>query len=287
MADSHSDEGMLSGTFVYTMDPKGRVIMPRRFRERLGVPFVLTKGIGGCLLAMSREKWQPLVERYSGESIIFQRFYLAGAVECRPSPRSGRFLIPYPLREFAEIKPAQEATVAGIGQAVEIWNKQRWERASKHPEQRDRRQLRFELDLEPAVSEPFSMRVRSLLGIPVVETRGAIDVRAARLLSARLQEVTPGPVPAVVLDLRQATRIRTAPAGLRWALSQRRAQGVAVCLLSNDASASRLFGRYADVFGTLEDALWWLEEHVPSRTLERLDPEQPALVGVPELSPEA
>ncbi|HOQ29548.1 MAG TPA: MraZ N-terminal domain-containing protein, partial [Armatimonadota bacterium] len=76
-----AEDGLLSGTFVYTMDPKGRVIMPRRFRERLGVPFVLTKGIGGCLLAMSRERWQPLVDRYSSESIIFQRFYLAGAVE--------------------------------------------------------------------------------------------------------------------------------------------------------------------------------------------------------------
>lgn len=277
---------MLSGTFVYTMDPKGRVIMPRRFRERLGVPFILTKGIGGCLLAMSRDKWEPLVERYSGESIIFQRFYLAGAVECRPSPRSGRFLIPYPLREFAEIKPAQEATVAGIGQAVEIWNKQRWERASKHPEQRDRRQLRFELDLEPVVTEPFSMRVRSLLGIPVVETRGALDVRAGRLLAARVQEVTPGLVPAVVVDLRQATRLRTAPAGLRWALSQRRAQGVAVCILSGDPTASRLFGRYADVFSTLEDALWWLEEHVPSPLAPPVAAEQPALVTVSGSDPD-
>jgi len=88
------EEGVFTGTFVYTMDPKGRVIMPRRFRDHLGVPFVLTKGIGGCLLALPRDRWQPLVDRYGGESIIFQRFYLAGAVECRPSPRSGRFLIP-------------------------------------------------------------------------------------------------------------------------------------------------------------------------------------------------
>ncbi len=277
-----AEDGLLSGTFIYTMDPKGRVIMPRRFRERLGVPFVLTKGIGGCLLAMSRERWQPLVDRYSSESIIFQRFYLAGAVECRPSPKSGRFLIPHPLREFAEILPAQEATVAGIGVAVEIWNKQRWEHASKHPEQRDRRQLRFELDLEPVATEPFAMRVRSLLGIPIVETKGTMDVRAGRLLAARMQEVTPGSVPAVVLDLRQATRLRTTPAGLRWALAQQRARGVAVCLLTSDPAASRLLSRYADVFATLEDALWWLEEHTAgaSAAEEMPPPEAPPSLGV-------
>ena len=261
------DEQLFAGTFVYTVDPKGRVIMPRRFREQLGTPFVLTKGIGGCLLALPRDRWQPLVDRYGDDSIIFQRFYLAGAVECKPSPRSGRFLIPYPLREFAEIVPAQEATVAGVGQAIEIWNKQRWERASKHPETHDRNQMRFELDLEPEDTEPFAMRVRSLLGIPVVEARGGLDVRAGRLLAARVQEVTPGSVPAVVLDLRQATRLRAAPAGLRWGLAQQRARGVAVCLISSDPAAGRLLGRDADVFPTLEDALWWLEEHIPESTL--------------------
>lgn len=262
MQATQIEEGLFSGTFVYTVDPKGRVIMPRRFRERLGVPFILTKGIGGCLLALPRERWEPLVDRYGEDSIIFQRFYLAGAVECRPSPRSGRFLIPYPLREFAEIVPSQEATVAGIGQAVEIWNKQRWERASKQPDE-DTRQLRFELDLDPDPGEPFAMRVRPLLGIPIVEARGSLDVRAGRHLAARMQEVTPGSVPAVVLDLRQATRLRTAPAGLRWALAQQRARGVAVCLILGDPAASKLLSRHADVFPTLEDALWWLEEHLP------------------------
>lgn len=262
------DNGLLSGTFIYTMDPKGRVIMPRRFRDRLGIPFILTKGIGGCLLAMSASRWQPLLERYSGESIIFQRFYLAGAVECRPSPQSGRFLIPHPLREFADIIPAQEATVAGIGHAVEIWSKQRWEKACKHPEQRDQRQLRFELDLEPAPSEPFMMRMRQLLGIPVVEARGAIDIRAGRVLAARMQEVTPESVQAVVLDLRQATRLRMAPAGLRWALAQQRARGVAVCILSSDPAAARLLARHADIFASLEDALWWLEGHLPAHEEE-------------------
>jgi len=159
--------------------------------------------------------------------------------------------------------PAQEATVAGIGQAVEIWNKQRWERASKHPEQHDRRQSASNWTWNPWYPKPFAMRVRQLLGIPVVEARGAIDVRAGRMLAARMQEVAPGTVPAVVLDLRQASRLRTAPAGLRWALSQQRARGVAVCLLSGDTAASRLLSRCADVFASLEDALWWLEEHVP------------------------
>ncbi len=169
--------------------------------------------------------------------------------------------------------------MAGVGQAVEIWSKQRWERASKHPESHDRRQLRFELDLEPVAGEPFAMRVRCLLGIPILEARGSLDVRAGRLLAARMQEVTPGTVPAVVLDLRQATRLRTAPAGLRWALAQQRARGVAVCLISSDPAAIRLLARDADVFATLEDALWWLEEHVPAGQLV-LPPgamEQPAL----------
>ena len=89
-------------------------------------------------------------------------------------------------------------------------------------------------------------------------------------------------MPAVVLDLRQATRLRTTPSGLRWALAQQRARGVAVCLLTSDPAANRLLSRYADVFATLEDALWWLEEHTAgeSATTETAPPESPPSLGV-------
>ncbi|MDH7568794.1 MAG: hypothetical protein QHJ73_04330 [Armatimonadota bacterium] len=261
MTPTGTAEECFTGTYVYTVDPKGRVIMPRRFRERLGTPFILTKGVGGCLLALSRERWDPLVERFGNDSIIFQRFYLAGAVECSPSQRSGRFLIPHPLREFADITPTQEAAVAGVGPAVEIWNKQAWERASKQSRAKADSQLHFELDLEVPPSEPFEMRVRSLLGIPVVQARGTLDARAGRALAARMQEVTPEAVRAVVVDLRQTSRLRAAPAGLRWAVSQQKERGVAVCVLSSDAGAVRFLAGHADVFPSLEEALWWLEEH--------------------------
>ena len=62
-----------------------------------------------------------------------------------------------------------------------------------------------------------------------------------------------------------AARVRTAPAGLRWALAQQRARGVAVCLLLSDPSAAQLLARHAVVFASLEEALWWLEEHVPGQ----------------------
>lgn len=264
LAGTESSGECFTGTFIYTVDPKGRVIMPRRFRERLGTPFILTKGIGGCLLAMPRERWQPLVERYGNDSILFQRFYLAGAVECRPSPRSGRFLIPHPLREFAEIFPTQEATVAGVGQAVEIWNKHHWERACQHPQARPRDQLRFELDLEPSVSEPFTLRVRSLWGIAVVEASGALDAKASRLLAERLQETTPSAMPVIVVDLRRATRLRTAPGGLRWALGQQRSRGLTVCVLSEDPVATQLVAQHVPVFQNLEEALWWLQDQGPT-----------------------
>ena len=203
--------------------------MPRRSASA-GVP-TSDQGIGGCLLAMSRDKWSP-GERYSAASSSTRSTWRVGAT---PSPRSGASDLP---ARGSRIKPAQEATVAASAEQW-IWNKQRWGTRQQH--------LNSVTAASFARAGPGTgghravLDARALLaGHPVVETRGALDVGQATAGGPR--SVTPGLVPAVV-DLRQATRLHGA-AGLRP--SRGGAQGVAVCILRRP-DASRLFGR-CDVF---------------------------------------
>src|SRR5262245_24259623 len=74
-------ETMLSGTYIYGMDRKGRVVMPAGFRQALGAPFVLTRAPGSALLALSSPQWKVLVDRYES-STLFRGYYLSAAVEC-------------------------------------------------------------------------------------------------------------------------------------------------------------------------------------------------------------
>ncbi|MBI3946236.1 MAG: hypothetical protein HY321_09980 [Armatimonadetes bacterium] len=160
MEDAQNEDAPFWGKFTYTMDSSGRVVMPRRFQAHLGSPFILTKGIGGCLLAMSRGRWDPLVVRFGSKSIIFQRFYSAAAALCSPGPPSGRFVIPPDLRQFAEILPGQEAAIVGVGQGVEIWRRHCWESVLINWNLRRQDDLASEPDPAPIPSDPTNPEPR-------------------------------------------------------------------------------------------------------------------------------
>ena len=120
---------MLIGEFEHSLDAKGRLIMPAKFKSAIGDRFIVTKGLDGCLFAFSQEEWKnfeeklkalPLSNRNSRE---FTRFFLSGATECEID-KQGRFLIPNNLRESAELK--KEAVIIGVGTRIEIWDKEKW-----------------------------------------------------------------------------------------------------------------------------------------------------------------
>ena len=118
---------MLIGEFQHTIDSKGRVIVPARFREDLGDRFYVTKGLDGCLFVLSPKEWNRLQEKISAMPISkargLQRFFFSGAVEAQPD-RQGRILLPQTLRNYAGL--VKDVTFIGASNRAEIWNTDSW-----------------------------------------------------------------------------------------------------------------------------------------------------------------
>lgn len=118
---------MLIGEYQHTIDPKGRVIVPARFREDLGDNFYVTKGLDGCLFVLSPKEWNRLQEKVSAMPISkargLQRFFFSGAVEAQPD-RQGRVLLPQALRDYALLE--KDVTFIGASSRAEIWDTNRW-----------------------------------------------------------------------------------------------------------------------------------------------------------------
>ena len=118
---------MLIGEYQHTIDPKGRVIVPARFREDLGDSFYVTKGLDGCLFVLSPKEWTRLQEKVSAMPISkargLQRFFFSGAVEAQPD-RQGRVLLPQPLRDYAKLQ--KDVTFIGASSRAEIWDTASW-----------------------------------------------------------------------------------------------------------------------------------------------------------------
>mgnify|MGYP001131932289 FL=1 len=124
---------MFMGEYNHTIDAKGRLIIPSKFREILGDVFVVTKGLDGCLFVYDNEEWKRFEEKLRSlpitnkEARQFVRFFLAGATEAEVD-KQGRILIPNVLREFAEL--TKDVVLVGIGSRIEIWSRERWKDAA-------------------------------------------------------------------------------------------------------------------------------------------------------------
>jgi len=127
-------KSLFYGEYQHTIDPKGRVIVPAKFREGLGERFILTKGLDDCLFAYSSEEWGNLEMKLktlplsSRDARAFVRFFFSGASECEVD-KQGRTLIPSNLREYAKLD--KDIYVIGVSTRVEVWDKDRWETYSR------------------------------------------------------------------------------------------------------------------------------------------------------------
>lgn len=120
---------MFMGEYNHTIDTKGRLIIPSKFREGLGETFVVTKGLDGCLFVFSNEEWTafelklkslPLTNKNARQ---FARFFVAGATPCELD-KQGRVLLPGTLREFAGLE--KDVVLTGMLNRIEIWSKEKW-----------------------------------------------------------------------------------------------------------------------------------------------------------------
>lgn len=122
---------MFIGTYDHSLDPKGRVILPRKFRDDLGQDMVFTKGIERCLylfplaeFAAFADKLRslPLTERPSRD---FVRVFVAGASQ-ETADSQGRVVIPQTLRDYAGL--TKDVMVVGQLSRIELWDKAEWDR---------------------------------------------------------------------------------------------------------------------------------------------------------------
>src|SRR3954452_1729053 len=121
---------MLLGEFDHTLDDKGRLTLPAKFRQVMAGGLVVTRGLDSCLHAYAREDWERLVESrlreldpLSREGRQLQRFFFASASEAEPD-KQGRIMIPAPLAQSAGL--TREVVVAGVYDHLEIWDRESW-----------------------------------------------------------------------------------------------------------------------------------------------------------------
>lgn len=121
---------MFIGEYQHSLDDKGRVIVPSKYREQLGENFVLTKGLDGCLFIYPLSEWAVFNQKLKSLPLTninarkFVRFFLSGAVECNPD-KQGRILIPNSLRVYSEIE--KDIVFIGMSNRIEVWSQVRWD----------------------------------------------------------------------------------------------------------------------------------------------------------------
>lgn len=120
---------MFMGEYNHTVDTKGRLIIPSKFRELLGEEFIVTKGLDGCLFVFPMNEWHAFEEKLRTLPLTqkgarqFTRFFVAGATPCELD-KQGRILLPATLREFAGLD--KDVVLAGMLNRIEIWSKAKW-----------------------------------------------------------------------------------------------------------------------------------------------------------------
>ncbi len=128
--------GSLKGKFNHSVDAKGRLIIPAKLRDGLGGSFVLTEGLDGCIYGYAQEEWDRLSAQIMAlpsnnprVRAMQRKFNHAGADVDIDS--QGRIVVPAELREKAAI--VKDVVVAGNGNKVEIWSKERYEELFESP----------------------------------------------------------------------------------------------------------------------------------------------------------
>ena len=122
---------MFKGEYSHTIDAKGRMIMPSKYRELLGDSFVVTRGFDKCLMAFDQEGWENFETKIRKLPISkpsarkTQRYFIGGSMEVEID-KQGRALIPQGLREHANLE--KEIVLLGVGNYIEIWDKAVWEK---------------------------------------------------------------------------------------------------------------------------------------------------------------
>ena len=125
---------MFYGENYNTLDAKGRLIIPKQFREQLGESFMMTKGLDGCLYVFPMSEWNSFEEKLAALPLTNKnaravvRHFAAGATLCEMD-KQGRILVPEVLRDFAHLQ--RDVVVEGSMKRIEIWSKEQYDRQAE------------------------------------------------------------------------------------------------------------------------------------------------------------
>ena len=128
---------MLIGEYHHSIDEKGRLIIPSKFREEIGTSFVVTRGLDGCLFVYSLVEWEKIVNKLKKlpftkkDSRVFSRFFLASATVCE-FDRQGRINLMNSLTLYAGLK--KECAIIGVNDRLEIWDLDKFNNLMKENE---------------------------------------------------------------------------------------------------------------------------------------------------------
>lgn len=120
---------MLLGEYKHTVDPKGRIAIPAKFREKFTAGAIVTRGLDHCLFVFSKSEWEMLAQKIislplaQSDSRAFARLMLSGATDVELDTQ-GRILIPDSLRNYAYLK--KQVVVTGMYTRVEVWDADAW-----------------------------------------------------------------------------------------------------------------------------------------------------------------
>lgn len=147
------------GRFEHSLDDKGRVIVPQKFRDRLGEEFVLTIGPGNHIRVYPMPVWEAMEEQLASadlmdetneDTVFLQRMF--GSCEFASPDQQNRLSLPRHLREWANLREGETAIILGSGTRLELWSRPNWEEYSKQFTERNAAEAAKRRQLGPAAA---------------------------------------------------------------------------------------------------------------------------------------
>lgn len=120
---------MFIGEYTISMDAKGRIAVPAKFRSMLNTTAVVTRGLDKSLFLYTKSEWEAIAGKLAAlplskaNSRAFARLMLAGAYDAELD-KQGRMMVPEYLRKFASL--SKKVVIAGLYNRIEIWDEQAW-----------------------------------------------------------------------------------------------------------------------------------------------------------------
>ncbi len=129
---------MFMGEFHHTIDAKGRIIVPSKFRQGMGESFVITRGMDGCLFGYPKDQWTKLEAQLDKlpltkkDARAFTRFFYSAATEVE-FDKQGRINLSAPLIKFSKLE--KNCVIVGVSDRIEIWDEENWNKFNEEAEE--------------------------------------------------------------------------------------------------------------------------------------------------------